>query len=238
LLILAIDSATPVAGIALMDEKQLIREEFINYKKTHSETLMPMVDQILRDCDRSLQDLTALAVTVGPGSFTGLRIGMAAVKGLSLATGIPVVGISTLDVLAHNIVFSDTLVCPLLNARKQEVYTAFYDNHGFYPVKLSEERAFSPREFVELAGEKAGEAGNSAITLLGDGYYPYEDFFRDSLGERLCVCPAHLMLIRAAALASLAMERVKREDYDEIIPMRPSYVRLSEAESKLGKGEL
>lgn len=238
MLILAIDSATPVAGIALIDEKQLIREEFVNYKKTHSETLMPMVDQILHDCDRSLQDLTALAVTIGPGSFTGLRIGLGAVKGLSLAVGIPVVGISTLEVLAHNIVFSDTLVCPLLNARKQEVYTGFYDNHGVYPIKLGGERACSPQVFVDLAREKAEEIGCSGITLLGDGFHPYEEFFRDSLGDRLCAVPAHLMLIRAAALASLAMERVKRDDYDEINQMRPSYVRLSEAESKLGKGEL
>ena len=89
----------------MLDEEKLIREEFINYKKTHSETLMPMIDELLRGCDRSLADLTALAITIGPGSFTGLRIGLAAIKGLSLAADLPVVGISTLDVLAHNIVY-------------------------------------------------------------------------------------------------------------------------------------
>jgi len=238
LLILAIDSSTPVAGIALLDEEKLIREEFINYKKTHSETLMPMVDEILRGCDKSLADLSALAVTIGPGSFTGLRIGLAAVKGLSMAADLPVVGVSTLDVLAHNIAYSDTLVCPILNARKQEVYTALYDNCGFYPHRLSDEMACSPQEFADLALSKAQERGLNKITLLGDGYYPYRGIFADGLGDRLLTAPSHLMLLRASALGSLAVERAARGDFDEIISMRPRYVRLSEAELKLGKGEL
>jgi len=238
LLILAIDSSTPVAGVALLDEEKLIREEFVNYKLTHSETLMPMVDRILQACERSLADLTALAVTIGPGSFTGLRIGLAAIKGLSLAARLPVVGVSTLDVIAHNIVCSDTLVCPLLNARRQEVYTAFYDNRGLFPRRLSDEIACAPRDFAYEALQKAQEMGASRITLLGDGYYPYQDLLSDCLGDRLLTAPSHLMLPRASALGSLAIERAAREDFDEVMPMRPRYVRLSEAESKLGKGEL
>lgn len=238
MLILAIDSSTPVAGIALLDEEQLIREEFINYKKNHSETLMPLIDDLLRGCERNLADLTALAVTIGPGSFTGLRIGLAAIKGLSLATAKPVVGISTLDVLAHNVAFSDALVCPLLDARKQEVYTALYDNRGYYPRRLSGEMACSPQELAERALSAAEQNGLSRIALLGDGYYPYRQIFSDYLGDRLVVAPPHLMLPRASALGSLALARVIRADFDEMIKMRPRYIRLSEAESKLGKGEL
>ena len=237
-MILAIDSSTPVAGVALLDEEKLIREEFINYKKNHSETLMPMIDELLRGCDRSLADLTALAITIGPGSFTGLRIGLATIKGLSLAADLPVVGISTLDVLAHNIVYSDTLVCPMLDARKQEIYTAFYDNHGLYPRKMSEEMACSPQEFVDKALLKAEEIGASRITLLGDGYYPYREMWSDCLGDKLMLAPSHLMLVRSSALGSLAAARAARGDFDEVNCMRPRYVRLSEAESKLGKGEL
>ena len=125
--ILAIDSATPVAGVALIHDKKLIREDFVNFKKTHSETLMPMADKVLHDCEIEIKDLAAIAVTIGPGSFTGLRIGLAAAKGLSLASAKPLIGISTLDVLAHNLAYTNGLVCPLLDARKQEVYTAFYD---------------------------------------------------------------------------------------------------------------
>ncbi|MEA4926076.1 MAG: tRNA (adenosine(37)-N6)-threonylcarbamoyltransferase complex dimerization subunit type 1 TsaB [Syntrophomonadaceae bacterium] len=238
MLILAIDSSTPVAGVALLDDEKLIREEFINYKKTHSETLMPMIDELLRGCDTTLNDLTAVAVTIGPGSFTGLRIGLAAVKGLCLAANLPVIGISTLDALAHNIVCSDTLVCPVLNARKQEVYTAFYENRGTYPRRLGKEMACSPREFAAQALTKAGEIGADRITLLGDGYYPYQDLLAECLGDKLIVAPLHLRLIRASALGSLAAARVIRADFDEAVNMRPSYVRLSEAESRLGKGEL
>ena len=238
MLILAIDSSTPAAGIALLDDEHLIREEFINYKKNHSETLMPLVDELLRGCDRTLADLTALAVTIGPGSFTGLRIGLAAIKGLSLAAAKPVVGISTLDVLAHNIFCSDALVCPLLNARKQEVYTALYDNRGGYSRRLSGEIACAPQELADRALSAAQENGLRRIILLGDGYDPYRHIFGDCLQERLVVVPPHLMLPRASALASLARARVLRADFDEIMHLRPSYVRLSEAESKLGKGEL
>lgn len=238
MLILAIDSSTPVAGLALLDEEKLIREEFINYKKTHSETLMPMVDEILQGCDKLLTDLSSLAVTIGPGSFTGLRIGLAAIKGLSMAANLPVVGISTLDVLAHNIAFSDTLVCPLLNARKQEVYTAFYDNRGLYPQRLSEEIACSPQEFANMALKIARETGKKKITLLGDGFYPYREIFSNILEDKLLAAPSHLMLVRASALGSLAVERTARLDFDEVMHMRPRYIRLSEAELKLGKGEL
>ncbi len=238
MLILAIDSSTPVAGVALVKDNNLIREEFINFKQTHSEMLMPLVDEVLQGCELSLADLDVLAVTMGPGSFTGLRIGMAAVKGLSLAADLPVIGISTLEVIAHNIVYSDTLVCSLLNARRQEVYAACYDNHGLYPHRLSEEMACSPAEFVRQAIGLHNEMGFRGITLLGDGLAPYQDFFESELGEKLRVAPSHLMLPRASALASLALVKATQGQYEDVINMKPRYIRLSEAERKLGKGEV
>lgn len=238
MLILAIDSATPVAGVALLNENGLIREEFVNYKKTHSETLMPMVDEVLLKCECRLADVSAIAVTLGPGSFTGLRIGLATVKGLSLASGKPIVSVSTLDVLAHNICCSEALVCPLLDARKQEVYTAFYDVSGDYPLQLSEEMACSPGEFVQRAREAADTAHKNTFILVGDGYRPYEEFFRQELGDSLRQVPAHLMLPRAAALASLAAVKLKKAEFDDVFTLRPHYVRLSEAEYRLNRGEL
>ena len=236
--ILAIDSATPVAGVALLNDKKLIREDFVNFKKTHSETLMPMVDQILHDCEIEIKDLAAIAVTIGPGSFTGLRIGLAAAKGLSLASAKPLIGISTLDVLAHNLAYTNSLVCPLLDARKQEVYTAFYDASERYPRRLTKDLACSPEELVKRLKEKAVEEAKENIILLGDGFSPYAEFFRDALQERLSVPPPHLMLIRAAALGSLACLRWEQADFDDALTLRPVYVRLSEAEYRLGKGEL
>jgi len=238
LLILAIDSSTPVAGIALMDDGQLIREEFVNYKKNHSETLMPMVDRVLQECERTLAEVDILAVTIGPGSFTGLRIGLAAIKGLSLATGIPVVAISTLEVLAYNIAGSDTLVCPVLNARKQEVYAAMYDNRSEFPRAVSEEMACSPADLASRAIQTAKKLGFKRVTLLGDGYAPYRSLYKDHLGDCLVEAPLHLRLPRASALASLAMARAELQDFADIMGLRPHYVRLSEAETRLGRGEL
>jgi tRNA threonylcarbamoyladenosine biosynthesis protein TsaB len=236
--ILAIDSATPVAGLALLNDQKVIREEFINYKKTHSETLMPGIDRVLRDCEITVNDLAAIAVTVGPGSFTGLRIGLATAKGLCMACGKPLIGISTLDVLAHNIAFSDSLVCPLLDARKQEVYTAFYDATEDIPRRLTEDIACSPQNMAAQARNLAETAGKQHITLLGDGFYPYAAFFREYFCDDLQVAPAPLMLPRASALGSLAWRRAINDDFDNTFTLRPVYVRLSEAEYRLGKGEM
>ncbi|MEQ8201514.1 MAG: tRNA (adenosine(37)-N6)-threonylcarbamoyltransferase complex dimerization subunit type 1 TsaB [Syntrophomonadaceae bacterium] len=238
MLILAIDSSTPVAGVALIRDELLVRESFINFKQTHSELLMPLVDQTLQGCGLSVQDLDALAVTLGPGSFTGLRIGMAAVKGLSLAAGLPVVGLSTLETLAHNICFTDYLVCPLLNARRQEVYGACYDNRGSFPRLMGAEVACPPEEFARLARQWARQQGRPGIIMLGDGYAPYREIFKPLLGDQLQVAPAHMMLPRAAALGSLAMVKAGRGEYEPVMALRPRYIRLSEAERKLGKGEL
>ena len=238
MLILAIDSATPVAGVALLNEEKLIKEEFSNYKKTHSETLMMMVDRVLRESECTIGQVDVFAVTTGPGSFTGLRIGLAAVKGLSMATGKPVVAVSTLDTLAHNLWGSDALVCPLLDARKQEVYCGFYDVTGTVPYALSENLACTPAEFVAQAREVASESRKDRIILLGDGYYPYAEFFQVELGNSLQIPPAHLMLPRAAALASLGFKKACQGEFEDIFTLRPVYIRLSEAEYRLARGEL
>lgn len=238
MLVLAVDSATPVAGVALVDEEKVIREEFVNYKKTHSETLMPMIDKVLSDSECCLDDITAIAVTTGPGSFTGLRIGMAAVKGLCLASGKPLAGISTLEALAHNIIGSDALVCPLLDARKQEVYCSFYDVSAGLPVSLTDMNACSPQEFVKTALDIAQDNGKNKLMLLGDGYYPYKDYYQEAFGNRLIPVPGHLMLPRASAVGNLAVTKVKKEDFEDVFKLRPVYIRLSEAEYRLGRGEV
>jgi len=221
-----------------VDEEKLIREEFVNYQKTHSESLMPMVDELLYRCDKKLADIDALAVTIGPGSFTGLRIGLAAVKGMSMAAGLPVISISTLEVLAHNLPFCDALVCPLLNARKQEVYSAIYDHRERLPQLLSEETACSPQVFVEQALAISEAYGFGKVILLGDGCAPYQEIFRTGLGTTLRFAPLHLMLPRASALGSLAIIRASQGIFADTLKVKPKYVRMSEAELKLGKGEL
>ncbi len=238
MLILAIDSATPVAGVALLDGEKLIKEEFSNYKKTHSETLMVMVDRVLKECECTIHQVDAFAVTIGPGSFTGLRIGLAAVKGLSMATGKPVTGVSTLDTLAYNLCGSNALVCPLLDARRQEVYCGFYDASGVIPNTLNENLACSPEEFTARAKDVARDNKKDHIIVLGDGYNPYAEFFKQELGKSLQIPPPHLMLPRAGALGSLGLMKARKGEFEDIFKLRPVYIRLSEAEYRLGRGEL
>jgi len=235
-LILVIDSATPAAGVALVDEDRVIIEDFINYKKTHSETLMPTVNRVMKQCDYSIQDIDALAVTAGPGSFTGLRIGMATVKGMSLASGKPVVAVSTLDTLACNISGSNALVCTALDARKNELYCGFYDAAETLPVRLKEPRACSPQDFLADALKLADTRQKEKLIILGDGYYTYSDYFKQELKDRLLPVPGHLMLPRAAAAGMLAVQKAKQGDYEDVFQLRPVYIRLSEAEYRLGKG--
>lgn len=238
MLILAIDSATPSAGVALVDENKVLYEELANYKKTHSETLMPMVERALKACECSINDISAIAVTVGPGSFTGLRIGMGTVKGLSLASGKPIVAVSTLETIAFNVHRVPAMVGVLLDARKQEVYTSLYDVSGEAPAALCEEYALTPEKFVELALKAAEEHNYSQIILLGNGYYPYEDYFKEALGEMLVPVPSHFMLPRASALGNLAIAKTRNKEFADAFSLRPVYLRLSEAEYRLNQGEL
>ena len=176
MLILAVDCATPAAGAAISDGEKTIVEYSLNSQGPHSANFMPMIDKCLQDCGCSLKDLDAIAITSGPGSFTGIRIGMATVKGLSLASGVPIIAISTLEALAFNLVLSDYLICPVLNARKNEVYTAAYDTRGTKPEVLWGPRLFSPQVMAEqskiLAESSGGSfAGGRSKTLPGDFSY-------------------------------------------------------------------
>lgn len=238
MLILAVDSATPSAGVALVEENKVLYEELVNYKKTHSETLMPMIDRALVTCECFLDDIDAIAITVGPGSFTGLRIGMGTVKGLSLASGKPLVPVSTLETLAYNLVGVADIVAVLLDARKQEVYSALYDVSGEFPKNLSDELALSPEEFVDLIRQMQAKHNLKQVRLVGNGYYPYQDYFKEALGDLLIEVPAHFMLPRAAALGNLAIDKIKSGAVADVYAMRPVYLRLSEAEYRLKQGEI
>jgi len=236
--ILAIDSATPVAGVALIQDEQLIAEEFANIGLTHSETLMPMVDRVLKGASLKAHDVDAFAVTIGPGSFTGLRIGLAAAKGLALSVDKPLLGISTLEVLAHNLSYSPLLVGTVLDARKGEIYGACFDVSQAYPQRLGEEMACSPESFCRHADSLLQATGKTGVVLLGDGLITYRQQFADHWGAKLKAIPLHQQLPRAASLASLARIKALQGDYSDRLLLRPTYIRLSEAQNRLGIGEL
>jgi tRNA threonylcarbamoyladenosine biosynthesis protein TsaB len=220
--ILSIETSTRVGSVAIIEDEHLIAEYILNVVSTHSERLLPSIDQILKDSQLTVRDIEGFAVSLGPGSFTGLRIGISTVKGLALATGRAVVGVPTLDCLAHNIAFTHLLVCPILDARKGEVYTALYQGDGSGKLeKLTPDLALKPEELLTRIKEP--------VIFLGDGVEAYRDTLRS--GQDNCLfAPAYLNQPRASVLAKLGLEKFKQGHIFKEEEIQPLYCRLAEAE--------
>lgn len=223
--ILAIDTATHTGSVALTDDGAVLAEYSLLSEETHSRRLLQAVDYLLARTGLVWEGIDGLAVTIGPGSFTGIRIGLATVKGLAMATGRPVVGISTLDALAANLFSTFSPIFPVIDARKKEVFTAVYypDQEG-RPVKASPEMVLSPGDLVARIKER--------VILIGDGVCSYGQFFKEALGDKAVFAPGPLSFIRASNVAFLAAERFRSGQQDDVATLVPVYIRPSEAEMK------
>ncbi|UCD83641.1 MAG: tRNA (adenosine(37)-N6)-threonylcarbamoyltransferase complex dimerization subunit type 1 TsaB [Deltaproteobacteria bacterium] len=223
--ILSVDTSTMMGSIALIEDDRVISEFSLNLPDTHGQRLLPMIDQLLGSSHCPIEDIDGFTVALGPGSFTGLRIALSSVKGLAMASGKPVVGVSTLEALALNLQFSRYLVCPFLDARKGEVYTALFqfDQEGNL-IKIIDEMVTPPE--IILA-----EIKQTAV-FLGDGAEIYRDLIRERLGKMALFAPMNLRYPRAVNVARLALPRLKRGEAMEIDSLIPTYLRRSEAELK------
>jgi tRNA threonylcarbamoyladenosine biosynthesis protein TsaB len=233
--ILSIDTATRKAAVALVDERKTRYEVMIDSDFKHSRTLLEMVDSALGKTGTGWEQVAAIAVTSGPGSFTGLRIGMATAKGLALAVGKPIIGVPTLDALAYNVGWAAPLICPALNARKGEVYSAFYRGGGEVPQRLTPDLACSPGELAEKARGLLQEMQIGEIMFLGDGIQEYGELWKSCLGADYVTPPEPLCWTRAPAVGRLAFQRWQSGAIDDVFTLVPGYIRLSEAEIKLGE---
>ncbi|ATW25570.1 tRNA (adenosine(37)-N6)-threonylcarbamoyltransferase complex dimerization subunit type 1 TsaB [Candidatus Formimonas warabiya] len=225
--ILAIDTATKVAGIAIVDENGVLAESWLNTGKTHSQRLLPMLEGMLSNADISWEEIHGFAVTVGPGSFTGLRIGLATVKGLAQVLDKPFVGIVSLDALAHNITMVPGLICPMLDARKNEVYTALYRDDAGSILRLSPYRAVAPHLLLEELSRL-----NERVTFLGDAVAVYRDLIEKSLPNKAFFAPPTRNLLRASEVAFLGLNKLQQGEKTNIHDVKPFYLRPSEAEVK------
>ena len=227
--ILALDSSGLVAGIAVLEDDNCIAEYTINYKKTHSQTLVPMLDEVSRMIDLDLSTIDAIAVAAGPGSFTGLRIGSATAKGLGQALGKPLIGIPTVDGLAMNLYGTDKVVCPLMDARRNQTYTGLYEfvkEEQHYTLKvLVEQCAVSLDEIIE----KINELGREVI-FLGDGVPVFRSQLEENIKVPFSFAPASCNRQRAAAVGTLALSYGKEGKLEEAAKHMPDYLRLSQAE--------
>ena len=223
--ILGVDSSGMVASVALVEDDLLVAEYSVNYKKTHSQTLLPMLDEIVKMTQLNLEEIDAIAVAAGPGSFTGLRIGAATVKGLGLALDKPIVSVPSCHGLAYNLWGVSKLVCPIMDARRQQVYTGIYEYQDGQQLVVSEQTACDIRELIEQLN-----AMNREVIFLGDGVPVYQELIKEYMKVPFEFAPASMNRQRAASVASLGtvyFAQGKCEHADEHVPV---YLRKSQAE--------
>ncbi|MBQ6550384.1 MAG: tRNA (adenosine(37)-N6)-threonylcarbamoyltransferase complex dimerization subunit type 1 TsaB [Lachnospiraceae bacterium] len=229
--ILGIESASVTASCAVLSDDVLLAEYTTNYKKTHSETLLPMVSEILRMTGTKPSDLTLIAVSEGPGSFTGLRIGAAAAKGLAFALDIPIVPVPTLDAIAYGMAGSACILCPMMDARRGEVYAGLYEFDGTELVILQKAEALPCTEEVRRAEEFAGERGKR-VMYLGDGLPVFrEEITRLTEGRALFALPQSVTQ-RAGSVAALGKVLYEQGVVSDAYTFSPLYLRKSQAEQE------
>lgn len=234
--ILGIDSSGMVAGVAIIDENITIAEYCVNHRKTHSETLLPMLDEIVTMTETDLSDIAAIAIAAGPGSFTGLRIGSATAKGLGMAIEKPIVAVPTCHALAYNLWGTDSIVCPIMDARRNQVYTGIYE---FQAGKLKVIMDQDALDIHELVG-KLNKLDRKVI-FLGDGVPVFADIIQCEITTGYEFAPANLNRQRAASVAALGMEMFRDGLFEDADNHSPIYLRKSQAErereEKLAAGE-
>ena len=223
--ILAIDSSSLVATVAILDEEKILAEYTINHKKTHSQTLLPMLGEITKMIELDVKEIDAIAISGGPGSFTGLRIGSATAKGLALALDIPIVHVPTLDAMAYNVYGTDKIICPIMDARRGQVYTGIYSFEG-EELKVHLESSALP---IEELLDKLTALGKKTI-FLGDGVPVFKEKIDDIYNVEHCYAPAGMNRQRASSVAVLGgvlFEKGIVINSDEHLP---EYLRVSQAE--------
>ena len=225
MLILAIDTSTRTASISLLKNDEILSEVFINLGVNHSIVLLPALYDLCRLSCIELSSIDLFVCTMGPGSFTGLRVGASTIKGLALATGKPVVGVSTLEALAFNLIGSQMLICPMLDAKKNQVYTVLYrTGHDNVLEKRENERVTDIEEFLQSIDEET--------IFVGDGSIKNAGLIGDILPGRSYFAPACNQYVRAAAVGLLGKRKYSEGDVLDLITFAPIYLRPSEAEMK------
>lgn len=224
--ILAIDTSTSLAGIAIAVDEQIVAESLLNTNRTLSARLIPEIERLLATAGLAISDIDIFASSVGPGSFTGVRGGVATIQGLALAVGKPCAGFSSLAMLAMNVAMSTHLVCPMLDARKSELYAALYDCSSPIPSSRIADCVLPPALFLG----RIAAATEEPVIFLGDGAVRYHDQIAERLGNRALFAPFPLQIPHAANGILLALEASRRSELLEPGQLLPVYLRASDAE--------
>jgi len=218
--ILAMDSSAKSASVAACSDGELMAQYFQNSGLTHSRTLLVMVEDLLKNLELSISDFDLIAVASGPGSFTGVRIGVSAAKGLALGADLPVCGVSTLLAMAHQIHLPDIRLCAVMDARRNQVYNAIFECSAGLPQRLSQDRAISLEELAEELS-----AYGSQICLIGDGAQISYDFLTKANIPCILASP----LLRSQTAYGVALAAMHSDSVDAV-DLAPFYLRPSQAE--------
>ena len=222
--ILGIESSSLVASVAVVTDDILTAEYTVNFKKTHSQTLLPMIDEMMKLLEIGPETVDAIAVSGGPGSFTGLRIGSATAKGLGLALGKPLIHVPTVDAMAYNLYSSSALICPIMDARRNQVYTGLYHYKDRFEIVKEQ----CPMDMGVLAAE-LNDRGEKVI-FLGDGVPVYREQIEKLLTVPYDFAPAHMNRQRAGAVAALGAVYYREGRIETAADHGPDYLRKSQAE--------
>lgn len=226
MLIFGIDTCCQAATSAIYDGEKLLAQTVINHKKTHSQKIMPQVDQLFALSELSVSDIDAFAAAVGPGSFTGVRIGVATVKGMAQALNKPCIPVSTLEALAFPLSSFQGLVCPILDARRGQVYNAIFENGK----RICPDRALALSELLsEIKGKR--------VIFMGDGIFPYRDEILSVIPDAQ-FAPEVIAMNLAGSVCQVAYEKYLKGEAVSANELVPSYVRLSQAEQSAANGEI
>ena len=227
--ILAVDTSATAASVAVAEENKLIGEFSINTALTNSQTLMPMVDELLNNTGLSVNDIDAVAVNAGPGSFTGVRIGVAAVKGIAFPKNLPCVSVSTLESMAYNMLGNDCIVCSVMDARCSQVYNALFRVKGCTVTRMTDDRALS---LTDLKNELRNI--NEKVVLVGDGAVLCSKFLGEEL-ENIMLAPFNNRIQTASSVAYAAFEKINNGETVKADELMPVYLRLPQAQRELNK---
>lgn len=229
--ILAIESSAVTASVAILTDDVLTAEYTVNYKKTHSQTLLPMIDEICKMTETEPESFDLVAVSTGPGSFTGLRIGAATGKGIALALDKKMAAVPTLKAMAYNVYGTKSLICPVMDARRQHLYTAIYRLDGLgKPEEVLAQSLLSYEELVEQLNDLGEE-----VLFVGDGITPAKETFTKGLTCPYAFAPAHIQTQRAASVALAAKDMYENGGTMAAAALKPDYLRPSQAEQNLKK---
>ncbi len=229
MLVLSVDSSYSTATCALIKDDKILAEINLNDKKQHSVILMRLIDSILKEYEIDINDIDAFIISRGPGSFTGLRIGMATLKGLAFASKKPLISVSTLDALAYNSISFQGIICPIMDALRDNIYTCLYKNENNNLTPLIKEQCLNINELVTILKEQT-----LPIIFVGDGVAKHKEFLQENIPNSF-FAPNHSNFPKASSVGELGIKKINDGVIENINSINPIYLRKSQAEREYEK---